>query len=328
MLIQKMKIMKLKRINIYYLLFVMALGFVSCSDDDEPIAAGDLPVAEFTASDDDWSIEVGEVVTFTDASENSPSLYTWRIEGGNPTYSNQKSVEVEFVAEGSQAITLTVRNDAGADEITKFIEVKPLDIPDLDIIPLVKMRFENDLINEGSVNVNGTGGSNIYEPRSKYGGLALKFTGSEDVTLSGYTGINGANTRTVACWVKTDWNKTSGLVHWGAAGTKSRSSFKFQGSGQIRYEFQGGGVTGVALVNDNEWHHVAYTYDGNTIRIYVDGVEDATLDAVIDTGVAGETDVNIGSQLGGSLFQGIIDDVRIYEEVLTPDQIKFLSEIM
>ena len=95
----------------------------------------------------------------------------------------------------------------------------------------------------------------------------------------------------------------------------------------IRYEFQGGGINGVTPVNDNEWHHVAFTYDGTTIRLYVDGVEDATLDAIIDTGVDGETNVNIGSQLGGSLFQGLIDDVRIYDSALTPEQIKFLSDI-
>ncbi len=321
--------MKFKNINIYYLLlFAMAFGVVSCSDDDEPIASGDRPVAEFTASDNDWSIEVGEIVTFTDASENSPYLYTWRVEGGNPTYSNKRSIDVEFVAEGNMGITLTARNDAGADEITKYIEVKPLTIPDLDITPVVKLRFENNLTNEGTAGINGSGGSNIYEARSKYGGLALKFTGSGDVTLTGYTGINGANTRSVACWIKTNSASTSGLIHWGASGTRSRSSFKYQGAGQIRYEFQGGGVTGTTLVNDNEWHHVAYTYDGKTIRLYVDGVEDATLDAVIDTGVAGETNVNVGSQLGGSLFQGLMDDVRIYQEVLTPEQIKFLSEIM
>ncbi len=318
----------MKKINIYFLLLsTLLVGITACSDDDDSAPSGNLPIADFSASDDDLSIEVGEVVTFTDASENAPYLFTWRVEGGNPTYSNQKSVEVEFISEGKQAVTLTVRNDAGADEITKYIEVTPLNIPDLAITPLVKMRFENNLDNEGSVSVSPEGGSNIYEPRTKYGGLALKFTGSGDVTLSGYTGINGANSRTVACWIKTEWGSTSGLVHWGASGTKSRSSFKYQNTGVIRYEFQGGGINGVTPVNDNAWHHVAYTYDGTTIRLYVDGVEDATLDAIIDTGVAGETNVNIGSQLGGSLFQGLIDDVRIYDSALTPEQIKFLSDI-
>lgn len=319
--------MKLKR-NIFYLLIVAGIfSFSSCSE-DETEDLGPLPEANFTSSDPDMEVEVGTVVTFTDASINGPTLYKWTVEGGNPTYDYHRSVDVEFIAEGDNAVTLKVRNNAGATEITKYIKVTPLKIPDLEgVTPLVKMRFENNLDNEGSVSVSPSGGSSLYEPRSKYGGFALRFTGSENVTLDGYTGINGANTRSVACWIKTDWGSTSGLVHWGASGTKSRSSFKYQNSGVIRYEFQGGGINGITLVNDNEWHHVAYTYDGTTIRLYVDGVEDATLDAVINTGVSGETDVNIGSQGGGSFFQGLIDDVRIYNEVLTPDQIKFLSEI-
>ena len=132
----------MKKINIYFLLLsTLLVGITACSDDDDSAPSGNLPIADFSASDDDLSIEVGEVVTFTDASENAPYLFTWRVEGGNPTYSNQKSVEVEFISEGKQAVTLTVRNDAGADEITKYIEVTPLNIPDLAINATHKNAF-------------------------------------------------------------------------------------------------------------------------------------------------------------------------------------------
>jgi PKD repeat protein len=321
---------KLKLFKHILTLSAISLMFIQCSD-DEGQNLGVKPVADFTADDDDMTVEVGTVVTFTDASSNEPFLYTWRIPGGNPTYDNKSSVAVEFLAEGDQPVTLTVRNDAGADEITKTVKVNPLVIPDLEgVTPTVKMTFDSNLENSGSVGGTGTGGSSSYEPRSKYGGMALKLNGTsgQDVVLNDYTGVNGGNARTVACWIKTDATSIAGLVHWGASGTYSRASFKLQNTGVIRFEWQGGGMNGTTSVNDNNWHHVAYTYDGNVVNLYVDGVLDATVaTTAINTGVAGETGVYIGSQLGGSVYSGLIDDVRIYESALNVDQISFLAGI-
>ncbi|MBR8535154.1 hypothetical protein KDU71_06260 [Carboxylicivirga sediminis] len=321
---------KIKLYKYILVLSIISLLFIQCSEDDKPYI-GAKPVADFMSDDDDMTVEVGTIVTFTDASTNEPSLFTWRIPGGNPTYSNKSSVEVEFLAEGDQPVTLTVRNDAGADEITKTVKVNPLVIPDLEgVKPTVKMTFDNNLENQGSVGGLGTGGSSSYEPRSKYGGMALKLnaTAGQDVKLENYSGVNGSNARTVACWVKTDAAATSGLVHWGASGTYSRASFKMQSTGVIRFEWQGGGLNAATIVNDNNWHHVAYTYDGSTVKLYVDGVLDASVaTTAINTGVAGETGIYIGSQLGGSLYEGLIDDVRIYETALDADQLSFLAGI-
>ncbi|MBS2211782.1 hypothetical protein KEM09_10225 [Carboxylicivirga mesophila] len=321
---------KLKKFRYIIALSCISLLFIQCSD-DETVNLGDKPVADFTADDDDMTVEVGTIVTFTDASTNDPYLYTWRIPGGNPTYDNKSSVAVEFLAEGEQPITLTVRNDAGADEITKIVTVNPLVIPDLEgVTPTVKMTFDNNIENSGSAGGTGSGGSSTYEPRSKFGGMALKLNGTagQDVLLDNYKGVNGSNARTVACWVKTDATATTALVHWGAAGTYSRASFKLQNSGVIRFEWQGGGMNAATPVNDNAWHHVAYTYDGSTVKLYVDGVLDASVaSSTINTGVAGETGIYIGSQLGGSRYIGLIDDVRIYETALDVDQISFLAGI-
>ncbi|WP_430813951.1 LamG-like jellyroll fold domain-containing protein [Carboxylicivirga sp. RSCT41] len=309
---------------------IAALAFINCSESDE-VNLGPKPVADFKASINELEVEVGAIVTFTDVSTNEPSLFTWEVPGGNPTYSNQSSITVEFLAEGEQPVTLTARNNAGADKITKYVTVTPLEIPDLEgVVPAVKMRFENDLLNEGSAGGNGINGSSSYEPRSKYGGMGMKFSAisGQHVVLEDYTGVNGADARTVTCWVKTDATSVAGLVHWGASGTYSRNSFKMNKNGTIRFEFQGGGLNGTTSVNDNAWHHIAYSYDGQMVKLYVDGVLDASLEnSNINTGVAGETPVYIGSQAGGALYKGMIDDVRIYGEALLIEQIQFLSTI-
>jgi hypothetical protein len=225
------------------------------------------------------------------------------------------------------------RNDFGADDITKvgYIEVTAPPIIDIDRKAVVRFTFENSLasdLEQGTMDVTAaTDGAAQYAIRPGGGG-AYVFSGNNPLVIPGYTGINGAGERSVALWMKTTHASTSGLVHWGASGSFSRSSFKLQSFGVVRFEYQGGGHNTTPIVNDDVWHHVAYTYDGNTIRIYVDGIEDFTVsDRVLRTGEAGETEVNIGSQLGGSIYQGMMDDVRIFNEVLTPEEVKILSEI-
>jgi hypothetical protein len=169
-------------------------------------------------------------------------------------------------------------------------------------------------------------GAVAYDMRPGGGG-AFVFNGSNDLNIPGYTGINGASSRSVALWVKTNGGNSE-VVYWGANSPFSRSSFKIHKAGQIRFEYQGGGHSGTTVVNDGEWHHVAYTYDGDTIKLYVDGVEDFTTSGItLQTGSAGETDVYIGSQAGNLNFTGMMDDVRIFTEVLTPEEIKNLSEM-
>ncbi|WP_396591622.1 LamG-like jellyroll fold domain-containing protein [Allomuricauda sp. R78024] len=317
-------------------IFLLTLGSCARNDDGYPeesnVDSALLPQASFSASA--TSVEAGSTVTFTNTSINSPSLYTWVLPGATPSYTNEASPTVLYESSGVYDVTLRVRNSIGGGEVFMegHIEITAPPIIDIDIKAQIRYTFEDNLnsdLDKGLQDITATSaGAETYDIRPGGGGSYV-FTGSNALTVPGYTGINGAGSRSVALWVKTTHGSTSALVHWGNTGTFSRSSFKYQSSGVIRFEYQGGGHNGNTTVNDGEWHHVAYTYDGDTIKLYVDGVEDFTISGitVLNTGNTGETDINIGSQLGGSIFQGAIDDVRIFDTVLTSDEVRILSEI-
>lgn len=326
-----------KYIKAISLCLTMFLSVFSCSNDDgyykgDVAKSNQAPVVSFTASE--TSIFIGNSITFTDTSTGTPSLWTWSMPGATPNYSNEANPTVVYESGGVYNVTLTVRNEFGADEVVfeNFITVEAPPIIDIDTKAQVRYTFEENLnsdLDKGLQDITATSsGAEQYAIRPGGGG-AYVCTGSNPLTIPGYTGINGSGVRSVALWINTTHAATSGLVHWGNSGTFSRSSFKMQNTGVLRYEYQGGGNNGVTVVNDGEWHHVAYTYDGETVKIYVDGVEDLSVGGkgVINTGVAGETDVNIGSQLGGAIWQGTMDDVRIFDTVLTPEEVKILSEI-
>jgi len=74
-----------------------------------------------------------------------------------------------------------------------------------------------------------------------------------------------------------------------------------------------------------EWHHVAGTYDGSQLKLYIDGV----LEVVTDyTGSIASTthNVNIGrnSEATDHFYRGLIDDVRIYDCALNHAEIREL----
>jgi len=86
----------------------------------------------------------------------------------------------------------------------------------------------------------------------------------------------------------------------------------------------------------NEWYHVVVTWDGSATaanaHIYVNGSEVSYTSTVNgDTSRADDstTDFVIGAAANGTAdnFSGEIDDVRIYNRVLSPDEIKRLYKI-
>lgn len=306
---------------------LIGLAFTNCSDDNESDMSP-VPAANFEATP--TTVEKNSYVAFTDLSTNEPTLWTWQFPGGSPTYSNDANPTVLYEGAGVYDVTLTVRNAAGGDEITKqgYIEITAPQVIDIDIVPQVRLNFEDNLDNDGAVGTAALAEGGIVYSIRPGGGDAAEFNGNNYLSIPGYTGINGAGARTVAMWTKTTTAAIQTFAHWGASGTLSRASFKMQSSGVIRFEYQGGGHNGIVPVNDGEWHHIAYTYDGNTIKLYVDGVEDFSVsDIVINTSIAGETDVYIGSQAGSAKYIGSLDDVRVFDVALTPEEVLILSNI-
>ena len=179
-------------------------------------------------------------------------------------------------------------------------------------------------------------------------GGALTLDGSADyVNIDGYKGINADRTDpdnpvqrafSVACWIKTT-NVAGSLVCWGSSdGTGvggQYQNFRIDG-GTLRAEHGNGNYRGATIVNDGEWHHVALTVvEGANLQppqnqLYVDGQKDSKLASGNDQNIYNLTedaDVAIGVRAshGDRLFNGMFDDVRIYDRVLDANEVSELA---
>ena len=85
-----------------------------------------------------------------------------------------------------------------------------------------------------------------------------------------------------------------------------------------------------AVITDDQWHHVGLVYDLEGLRryLYVDGAQVAgDTDPVGGVGSNGGLYFGAGQMLEpGSLFSGLIDDIGIYDEVLSAEEVAELAQ--
>ena len=154
-------------------------------------------------------------------------------------------------------------------------------------------------------------------------GNALNFDGSNDYVNVGDV-IEGFTTITFEAWVN---HSTSG--NWDEICSKAYvNSFGITGDDRLWFHlgngaawFAGGGVASNSTIPSNKWTHVAATWDGTTAKLYINGVLDNT---AAHTGTVGSNSNLRG--IGGyvweiSLFSGKIDELRIYDSVLSQSAI-------
>ncbi len=136
----------------------------------------------------------------------------------------------------------------------------------------------------------------------------------------------------VATWVKTkDLNRVSrtllakGNDTWRLTirGTDGKPTFTLNGPEPgAKEKRRTPQVVAKRSVSDGDWHHVAASYDGQRVVIFVDGELEDTLSA---SGLLGLTTEpmwigNNSSARGDSLI-GALDDIRVYNRGLTAEEV-------
>lgn len=133
---------------------------------------------------------------------------------------------------------------------------------------------------------------------------------------------------TLECWVKTTATGTREDAM--TADSDDARNWQFyvraQDFGQAHFTKIGSGIThldGTIAVNDGDWHHIVGTYDGSTMRLYVDGVEDVSTAASGAIAGSSPAPLRISSDGRGNdqYFDGHIDEAALYDYALTSTRV-------
>lgn len=148
--------------------------------------------------------------------------------------------------------------------------------------------------------------------------------GNDYVDVAHTADLNVTKDFTLSAWIKPDdLNGTQSIISKVTNANDKQYLLELRDGGTLKFEYEVGGNNynhdfGGSVTAGN-WHHVAVTVsDTLEIKVYLDGVllDTDTAPAEVSTSTQ---DVNIGRR-GGSYnnknFDGVIDDVRLYHEVL------------
>jgi hypothetical protein len=153
---------------------------------------------------------------------------------------------------------------------------------------------------------------------------ALELSPNNYVEANSYLGIAGANTRTIEAWIKTS-SAGNDIVSWGRNTSGEKFIVRLDGSGKLRVEVNGGSYVGTAILNDDEWHHIAVTFNGATMynfKFYVDGVRDnpsAISNILVNTGQS--LPVQVSKGFHNRYWNGKVDNLRIWSSELSASTI-------
>jgi PKD repeat protein len=287
------------------------------------------PVANFSASPASGPAPLA--VTLTNSSTGSISGYAWNF--GDGTGSTTQNPTHTYSTAGTYSVSLTVTGPGGTD--TKSIAglITASSIAPGPGVPGLVAAYGFDEQTGGSVtdaSGNGNNGaiSGATWATSGRFGSALSFNGVNSwVTVQDSGSLDLSTGMSLEAWVyptaaMSGWRdiimkeQPYNTVYYLCANSDNGQPVTgvFGTSEQILY----GGTT----LPPYAWTHLAATYDGTTQRLYVNGVQVGSRPY---TGIirASASPLRIGGDgIWGEFFQGLIDEVRIYNRALSVSEIQ------
>ncbi len=156
--------------------------------------------------------------------------------------------------------------------------------------------------------------------------------GASSLLAYSSSGNISAEEGTFEAWVKPNWDGNDGETHtimtWG---TNGGIVIEKDGGNYLkilinRYGQNGspeiGASTNIASWQANEWHHVAFTWKFDFVKLYVDGQLMGQTAVGFTPPTVNASTLYIGSDNGNKDWIGGIDELKISAQSLTPDEVQ------
>jgi len=291
------------------------------------------PVVNFTASPTSGTAPL----TVTFANTTSGQVTSWLWDFGDGTTSTAQNPSHVYSAAGSYKPVLTATGPGGSASKTAATAISVGTTAAATSTGTVSNTRALGLVaaygfNEGSGssvadisgnNNKGTLTSGVtWTTQGKFGN-ALVFNGSTGrVDIADATSLRLTGTMTLEAWV----NPATVSSTWRDVIYKGNDNYYLMASstqaGVPAGRAGANKVLGTLALPTNTWTHLAVTYGNSTLRLYVNGV---LASSVAYTGSIATSTYPLqvgGDSIYGQYFQGLIDEVRVYNRALSQSEIQ------
>jgi len=283
--------------------------------------------------------EAGQTVNFI-VSNNNNALFSVQpaiSSTGTLTYTPASS------ATGTATVTVQIHDNggtAGGGQDTSAPQTFTIVVSNVTTSLVCRWDFNNngsDTAPSGTANTGSLRSGMTYNSSDKkVGTYALNFvdTSRQYVRVTSQSDLNPTGSLTICAWVKaTNWTGNRRVLQKGSDGAQYRL-YNDSATSQLMFELKIGGTArtvAIAQPSAGAWHHIAATYDGSSLNIYVDGGTPASA-AYSGTVATTSSYLYIGGKTSNGTvsdyMKGIMDDVRIYNgRALTQNEIKSLMSV-
>jgi archaellum component FlaF (FlaF/FlaG flagellin family) len=192
----------------------------------------------------------------------------------------------------------------------------------------------NSVIDYSGSGYHGTPKDNANTTNSSVFNKAGAFDGDTDYVTTTGDITSGLNTATFSAWAKHTESKKQVIMTTYSETNENGARIYLSASDTVIFEVQN--RTGTTVTADstavslNQWHHYAGVYDGSNVLLYVDGSLQVDQPALVGEIASCEATMTIGAGFtgtcalptyGGTAFNGIIDEVAIWDRALSADEI-------
>jgi glucose/arabinose dehydrogenase len=312
-----------------------------------PVTVGSLPpVATIATPSGGTMVQPGQVVTYagsaTDPDDGAlpATALSWTIllhhnEHVHPFQAltgagGSFTVTSHGVGQFGFEIILTATDSSGlTDTKSVFLPMPAVGTPDV----VAAYSF-----NEGSGSVLGDSSGNgnagtitgaVWTSQAVFGS-ALTFDGvNAFVTIPDSATLDLGTTGTIEAWVRlAALNRGHGVVGKinGTLDAQQNYSLTITSTNHVACGL-GNGTTSIEVISTatmtaGQFRHLACTWDGTTLTVYIDGVPDGSIPQTL-TPAGNTSPLFIGQSGGVDRLSGVVDEVRVYNRALNQAELQF-----
>ena len=262
---------------------------------------------------------------------------TTETDDGNLVLSNQTSLKY-FLSGDYNSIITDAGSSATWDDFN-WNEGQPYkqEYPNNSVVvPDINMQL-NQLLYHGDDDVDYSGNSqgNTLSNSPDFNangiiGVGMDFNGDERIVFATLPAVlEGKSALSVSAWVKNRNSTPLEDEYIAVASGVGNDLFylSWQTTQNVQYRIYGDGnnqaysATYVDGITNTEWHHVTGVFDGQTVKVYVDGKPSPEIIFQGLTQSDQSNFVRVGGSVNANDWNGSIDELAIWTRALTPAEV-------